>query len=104
MKVGIDLTRISRFENKKDNFINRILTKVELEEFNKLNDDSKSTFLAVRWACKEAIFKATQDPLYLQYSILKEPTGKPYVLDHPEMSISISHEGDYVTSIVLVNE
>jgi holo-[acyl-carrier protein] synthase len=104
MKVGIDLTRISRFENKKENFINRILTKVELEEFNKLKDDSKSTFLAVRWACKEAIFKATQDQKYLEYSILKHPSGEPYVLDHPEMSISISHEGDYVTSIVIVEK
>lgn len=102
MKVGIDLTRISRFENKKENFINRILTKVELEEFLKLQDDSKSTFLAVRWACKEAIFKATQDQNYLSYSILKYPTGEPYVVNHPEMSISISHEGDYVTAIVIV--
>lgn len=103
MKVGIDLTRISRFDNRKENFINRILTKVELEEFNKLNDDSKSTFLAVRWTCKEAIFKATQDPLYLEYSILKLPSGEPYVLNHPEMSISISHEGDLVTSIVIIS-
>lgn len=99
MEVGIDTTRISRFENKSEKFIKTILTE---EEYNIYLQEKSPSFLAVRWACKEAIFKATQDRDYLKYTILQYENGKPYVLEHDNYKVSITHEGDYVTAIVIV--
>lgn len=102
MDVGVDLTVISRFKDRSDKFIDKVLTNEEKLIFNRLNNDRKIVFLATRWACKEAIFKATQDNKYLEYSILNNDNGKPYVLNHPEIKISISHDGDYAIAFVQI--
>lgn len=102
LDVGIDITSIERFKNRKDNFIKRILTEEEYSVYSELSLVKKPVFLATRWACKEAIFKATEDPKYLDYSILNTKTGKPFILNHSNMKVSISHEGDTVIAIVIV--
>ena len=102
MEVGIDLVLVSRFINKSEHFINRVLTEKELSLYSLLNEEKRIIFLASRWACKEAIYKATQDEKYLSYSILNNEKGKPYVDGFPNMSISISHDGDYVIAICII--
>lgn len=102
MDVGIDITSIERFKNRDDKFISYILTPEEYSVYNNLSPNKKPVFLATRWACKEAIFKATEDPKFLEYSILNTSTGKPYILNYPDMKVSISHEGDTVIAIVIV--
>lgn len=102
LDVGIDITSIKRFENRKEKFIRCILTEEEYSIYKDLSPNKMCVFLATRWACKEAIFKATEDSKYLEYSILNSPTGKPYILNHPNMRVSISHEGDTVIAIVIV--
>lgn len=102
LDVGIDITSIKRFNDRKDSFIKRILTEEEYSVYNELSIVKKPVFLATRWACKEAIFKATEDPKYLEYSILNSKSGKPYVLNHENMKVSISHEGDTAIAIVIV--
>lgn len=104
LEVGIDMTLISRFESRKERFIRTILTEKEYQVYAELPSQLKPRFLATRWACKEAIFKATQDQHYLEYSILNDEKGKPYVWNHLEMKVSISHEKDTVIAIVIVNE
>ncbi|MBE6136765.1 MAG: holo-ACP synthase [Erysipelotrichaceae bacterium] len=100
MDIGVDITLISRFNDRSEKFINTILTEEERKIYDALKEERKKVFLATRWASKEAIFKATQDRNYLGYSILNEENGKPYVLNHPEIKISISHDGDFVVAFV----
>ncbi len=102
MEIGIDATSISRFKDVGKHFIKRILTEIEYEEYKKLNDEEKkATFLATHWAVKEAIFKASQDLNFLTYTLKHTYNGKPYILEHDELKISITHENDLVIAIVL---
>lgn len=101
MKVGIDLTKISRFSKSQKLWRDKILTSFEKIEYDNLSEDKKLKFLAVHFSFKEAIFKATQDKSYLSYEIRKEENGKPYVYNHDELEISCSHEDDYVVTICI---
>lgn len=102
MKIGIDLVRISRFEQMSDHFAERMLTSEEKEEYLLLPEDKKNVYLAGRWAAKEAIFKATGTSDYLKFSVLHDESGRPYVKGRSDMDISISHDGDYATAAVIV--
>ena len=102
MEVGIDLVKKDRFNNLESNFINRVYTKEELDLYSSLSGNKRIDFLASRWAVKEAIFKALGNKDYLHYAILNNEKGKPFILNHPEIKVSISHDGDYVIAIVIV--
>ena len=102
MNIGIDLAKISRFENKDIHFIKRVLTEKELLIYNNLLEEKKAQYLASRWASKEAIYKANHNEHYLSYSILNKENGEPYVDDHEEIKISISHDGEYVIASILI--
>lgn len=102
MEVGIDLVKKDRFINVDNYFINRVYTKEELFVYNKLDETKKVDFLSSRWAVKEAIFKANGSNNYLHYSILNDDKGKPFVLNEPKIKISISHDGDYVIAIAVI--
>ena len=100
--IGIDIVHLVRIKLD-TSFKNYALTEDELKEFeNKKSDTQRISYLGGRFAAKEAIFKATQDKQYLEYSILNDDSGKPYVKDHPEMEISISHDGEYAIAVALV--
>lgn len=102
MNIGIDIVKISRFENKDIHFIKRVLTEKELLVYNNLIEEKKTQYLASRWASKEAIYKANKDEHYLSYSILNKENGEPYVDGHEEIKISISHDGEYAVASVLI--
>ena len=55
MNIGIDIVKISRFENKDIHFIKRVLTEKELLVYNNLLEEKKAQYLASRWTSKEAI-------------------------------------------------
>ena len=100
--VGIDIVQISRIELK-EAFINLVLTSEEREELSAHHTEaSKKQYIAGRFAVKEAIFKATQDKEYLHYSCLNQKNGKPYIKGHPEIEVSISHDGGIAAAIVQV--
>lgn len=89
--IGVDIVEIEQ-NRLSPSFVSYILTAEEQEEYNALPaEKQKKEYLAGRFASKEAIFKATQDINYLDYAILHGPNGAPYVLNHPEIQISISH-------------
>ncbi|BBU47579.1 4'-phosphopantetheinyl transferase superfamily protein [Mycoplasmopsis felis] len=98
-KIGVDLTRISRFENKNIFFINRILSKEEIKEFEKLNNEKeKSIFLARSWAIKEAIFKS--DNKYFEFNKINlYKRNKRWHFKN--FKISISYEDDYIVAFVV---
>lgn len=101
MDIGVDLTTISRFIDVKERFIKRVLTSDEYADFLLLPQEKKASFLAVHWAVKEALFKITQDKNYLSYTIKHMDNGKPYILNHDNFKVSISHESDMVIAVVL---
>jgi holo-[acyl-carrier protein] synthase len=94
--IGIDITKISRFADDSDRMADKILTEDELSEYEK--SQSKLNYLAGRWAAKEATFKATGLD---KVSILSEDSGKPYVKDHEDIFISISHDYDYAIAVAV---
>lgn len=99
MSVGVDLVRISRFENKSDHFIKRILGAEEYKEYLSIDDNKKTTYLASRFAFKEAYFKLSGDIRYLSYQLLNDNKGKPYCLEDSSIQVSLSHEDDYLIVI-----
>jgi len=100
--IGTDIVYLPRIQN--DTAFSRyILTEEEQEEYlARGNERRKTEYLGGRFAAKEAIFKATQDPEYLKYSILNDEKCRPYVKDHPEIQISLSHDQDYAVAFVMI--
>lgn len=92
--LGCDIVKVSRFKNNLSKLANKILSESEMFEFNK--SANKIQYLAGRWAAKEAIFKATG---YRSMTILNSNTGSPYVVDNPNIKISISHEKEYAIAV-----
>ncbi|SJZ44668.1 4'-phosphopantetheinyl transferase superfamily protein [Mycoplasmopsis verecunda] len=103
ISIGVDITNISRFYNKSQNFIMRALSPSEISELNKLSDNyQRAKFLARSWAIKEAIFKA--DNTYINFSkinLQKDPTT--HLWKFKDFLISISYADDYVIAFVQKN-
>ncbi len=112
--IGIDLIKNDRFEKLKNNnkFMNNNFNKSELEYFE--NANMNNTTIAGIYAAKEAFLKAIKKGIN-NYSlkdieILHDDNKAPYIKLHNELdklyknniSLSISHDGDYTTAIVLV--
>ena len=77
--LGVDIVDMLRIDLEKP-IISHVLTQSEMAEFSsKHTTTQKKQYFAGRFAAKEAIFKATQDKNYLQYSILNDASGKPYI-------------------------
>lgn len=101
-RVGNDVTQISRFNDKINNeaFIIRLLSKIELNEYQKLPLNNKSLFLAKRWAFKEAFLKMRgwgieHKKIFIQLTLINKKNTKPFVLNE-DVDVSISHEQDLV--------
>ena len=102
--IGIDVVSVERIDLNNKRFIEMVLTVEERQELAVYTADSRrKEYIAGRFAAKEAIFKATQDRNYLNYAILHEPSGRPYVKDHPEIDVSISHDGGIAAVIVQIH-
>lgn len=113
-------------------FLNKVLTLKEIEEYHtKTTEDSKSIFVASRWSFKEALVKASnnKDLIFSKVSLRKEESGnfinynkntlgKPFalfeddyiktnkqiehLLKNNDIHISISHDLDIATAIVII--
>lgn len=56
MAIGVDIEDIDRFENKSEEFLNRVFTPLELDYCNKFS--APKSHLAARFCAKEAVVKA----------------------------------------------
>lgn len=100
--IGVDIVDLSRLDPDDEAFMRHLLTPAEQEEFHgRKSPHRRVEYLGGRFAAKEAIFKATGDQSFLSYSILTEPSGKPYIKDHPELEVSIAHDGGFAIAFVL---
>ena len=100
--IGVDIVKISRFNDVTEHFIDRILTSKEKAEYTL--KENKVQYLASRFAAKEAYFKATQDIHYLGVSILNDEKGKPYIDNKKNIHLSISHEDEYLIAYLIWEE
>ena len=92
--LGIDITNIKRFEKQNQQFIEKVLHRDEIIEYN--NSKEKAVFLAKRWAIKEALFKADNKLFsFSEINIKKEDRTYKY----PGYVISTSREGDIIIAI-----
>lgn len=102
--LGIDLTAIARFDGMEERLWRYFLSEEEARELADVSTPLRAQFLAVRWACKEAIFKATGRRDYTALTLLHDPDGKPYIKGHPELLVSVSHDNGFVVVIIQRNE
>ena len=97
--IGCDITYLSKFTNKSENFIDKVLTVNEKELYNKRNGKKKTEFLAGHFSAQESIIKALSSVTkinFLDIEILyknKIPfvNIKPYII-----YLSISHDENIV--------
>lgn len=94
-------------------FSRRILCPAEQEELSQLSSPPQP-WLAVRWAAKEAAYKALYPGLRLRWSdlrVAKDDGVKPALRfssesavpleERPQLHLSVSHDGDYVIAFVV---
>lgn len=120
VKCGVDIIEVSRIEdaieNLEDKFLNRVYTEKEIEYCSNKNN-MKYQHFAVRFAAKEAIFKAVSESLeektdivWTNIEILNNKAGRPYVsfinCDMEEkienIDISLSHIKEYAIANCVV--
>jgi len=97
--IGIDIVNIKRFKNKSIKFFNKIFSNQEILESN----SNLYEKLAGKWAAKEAAFKAGLNYANHEIEILTFDK-KPHIIINGEKTnhmVSISHDNDYATAIVL---
>lgn len=119
ISCGTDIIEISRVKNAIDNtkerFIHEIYTSREIE-YCESRGNAKYEHYAVRFAAKEAVFKAISHILENKYSInwqnaqiLNDKNGRPYVefIDKEfeqieNIDISLSHCKEYAIANVVI--
>lgn len=110
MSVGIDLVEHKNISNKDERFIKRVLSDLELEYYNTINNKQRRIeYVASRFASKEAIFKCYKESSvgynFKDISILNKKNGAPYVLinnDEVKLQISLSHTENYSVAIAIL--
>lgn len=113
MKTGIDLVEIARIKTTvTPAFIQRVLSVKEIEYYRTISHETRQlTYIAGRFAAKEALFKALKKgDLTLNFkdiTILNDVSGAPYFESFPNheryhSELSISHTEHYAVAIVLL--
>ncbi|OZG31570.1 holo-ACP synthase [Rickettsia endosymbiont of Culicoides newsteadi] len=118
--IGTDIVQIPRIERILNlygqRFIDKILSKKEVQKLSSLSKDQHGCFLARRFAAKEAISKALgvgigRNLQFKNISVLNDDLGKPFVsIYHHEnqskfgqnsgqIKIHLSISDDYPTSV-----
>lgn len=113
--IGIDLVELDRLkELVSDRFIDRILSQEEKKLYlNIAAENTKLAFVGGRFAAKEALFKAISKgngtAYYVDFSILNEESGKPYLQsdffkDDEIIHITITHTDHYAAAYVMIEK
>ena len=105
MGIGVDIVDMRRITDF-DRFAEGILSPKEMVIYGEKKD--KLSFLAGRFAAKEAFMKALgqgldQIPLRRIEVLYRGPNQAPYVLyANVEYDVSITHDGDYAVAMVCI--
>lgn len=95
--IGVDITSIERFKNKKINLFKKILSDEEFDQWKK--SENKELFAAQRWAIKEALFKADNSLHDFHNINIKRDKRGAFIFK--DFLISTSKENEYVVAFVL---
>lgn len=119
--IGIDLVNIPRIErllqNWEDRFKKRVFSQKEIDNSQRYRRSSER--FAANFAVKEAFFKAIGNGFkgnirMVDIEVLRDQYGKPYINFHGKAKqvaetarinsvyVSISHDGDYATAVVIL--
>ncbi|MBQ6335348.1 MAG: holo-ACP synthase [Erysipelotrichaceae bacterium] len=105
--IGTDIVEIERVKKAiSPAFMAKVLSKNELEKTYEMSEERKISFLAGRFAAKEAIIKALSDFEYPEMSdldIVNDEKGKPEIsYKDYDLLVSISHERKFATAVALL--
>ena len=119
VKSGVDIIEIDRIkqsiEETEGKFCDRVYTKKEIE-YCESKKTQKYQHYAVRFAAKEAVFKAISSKLHDKYEVswkdievLNDNTGRPYInlpeekmQEIEDIDLSMSHCKQYAVANVIV--
>ena len=107
MPVGIDIVQINRIDISNTRFISKVLSKKEIELMNtKIN---KQSFVAGRFAAKEAFLKANKCGIFdmdlNKIEVLYDELHQNPIIYYENKkyeNVSISHEKEYAIAIVII--
>lgn len=110
--LGTDIIEISRISkaNKEDRLAKRVLTPDELDLYEGIsNEERKTSYLAGRFAVKEAYSKALGTGIgkavsFNDINCLNDENGKPFLVNASNTHVSISHSRDYAVATVIIEE
>lgn len=112
--IGVDIVELNRVKTlaaRQGKFIQRILTRNEIDKYETLNEHRKVEFLAGRFAAKEAFSKALGTGIgeqlsFLHIEITNDENGKPYILKPKKegVHLSISHSKEYAIAQVIIEK
>ncbi len=116
--IGIDIIDVARIKKSIEEygelFTSRLFTDAEMSYCNEKPNPYQH--FAARFAAKEAFSKATgtgwnADFSWLEVEVVNEKSGKPNLhlaggtaeaIGKKEVFLSLSHSGDYVTAVVVI--
>ncbi len=115
--IGLDIIEIERIKRAVQNnsrFVDRILTKKEIEIYQKFSSPKRQIeFLAGRFAVKEAFAKATAQGIgklsFQHIEVLPNKNGAPTIdvsgYEKEHLLVSITHSKQYaVAQVIITNE
>lgn len=112
MEIGIDIIEIQRIQEaaaRREKFPAKILTENELQIYEGYQPKRQATFLAGRFAAKEAYVKALGTGIgkinFTDIEILPNEKGKPSFTQGPvtdQAKISISHSQTNAIAMVMI--
>lgn len=108
---AVELPRIAKIIKEKQNFIDRVLTPNEREQFQVLPFHRQVEFLGGRYACKEAFAKAWGTGIgkvtFQEIEILKNEAGQPVVTKSPHTGkswVSITHTDELAFAQIILED
>jgi len=107
MKLGIDIVDIEDFKHRidKEGFIKWIFTHKEIQLCEERIEPEKC--FAGKFAIKESMIKAVYSKTceglkLINYEVLNDVNGKPYVVEYENALVSISYTDKYVIGVVII--
>lgn len=113
--LGIDITeidRVAQMAQRHAQYVDRILTPAEREQYNRFSGQRANEYLAGRWSLKESFSKAWGTGIgkevgFQDIEIIDNRRGAPVVTKSPftgRVHASVSHTAELVMTEIILEE